>query len=225
MNIILRDLSFSYASKIRERKIFSDVNFTFEAGKFYSIMGPSGTGKTTFFKLLSQDIKPTCGKIFFDNTDASTLKPQYIRSQIISQIYQEYMLVPYLTAQENILLYREILGFKTTVEEKHNVDHLLSLVGIEEFKDTPVQLLSGGEQQRVCIARSLASNAPILLADEPTGALDQENTAKIALLLREIAHKQDMTVLAATHDPIVAKRADEQCVIDNYCLRFVGDPH
>ncbi|MFD0704183.1 ATP-binding cassette domain-containing protein [Alloscardovia venturai] len=222
MKIVLRNLSFSYVSASRERKIFENVNFTFGSDRVYSIMGPSGTGKTTLFKLLSNDLEPSEGTILFDDRDSHTLKPQYVRSHIISRIYQDYLLVPYMTAGENILLSREILGTKTSLEEKENAHHLLDLVGIGNLKDTPVRLLSGGEQQRVCIARALASQVPILLADEPTGALDKENTLKIGELLRKVAHERSITVLVATHDPLLAEEVDEQCVIDNFRINSVA---
>nr|WP_076388679.1 ATP-binding cassette domain-containing protein [Vaginimicrobium propionicum] len=208
MSLELVDLGFEYRSDKQVRLIFDGATATFLPGNFYALMGPSGSGKTTFFRLVARELQPTAGRIQISGRDLKTIPPEELRSSIICRIFQEYLLIPFLTPLENLLLAREIaVGHSDKADHKRALN-LLERVGMGEYASRVVESLSGGEQQRVAIARALMGSASVLLADEPTGALDSENTEQIALLLADLAHTEGMVIVAGTHDNGFADHAD-----------------
>ena len=186
--------------------LFKDVNLSFERGKIYAILGQSGSGKTTFLSLLAGLDSPKAGKIYLDDKDINKSGLSNYRKNAVSTIFQAYNLMTYMTARQNVQTALEITN--TTVDNA-KIKELFELVGIsKEMIDKPVLQLSGGQQQRVAIVRALATNHDIIIADEPTGNLDEETTQDIVNIFKDIAHQQNKTVIIVTHETAVAKETD-----------------
>lgn len=199
----------SYQYKHGDRKVVNDVTCLFEAGKLNAVVGPSGCGKTTLLSLMAGLDKPEQGSIFIDEEPLAELDLDQYRRERVSMIFQAFQLLPLLTAFENVCLPMQLNG----ISKKDTVDKgksFLTSVGITEdkFKRYPSNL-SGGEQQRVAIARTLATGAHVLLADEPTGNLDSVTGDKVIELLEHLAHEQDYCVIIVTHDLSIAERSDK----------------
>ena len=202
-----KNVHYIYQSKYQKVHAVKGIDFTFQEGKFYAIVGKSGCGKTTFLSMLAGLDLPTEGEIIYDGKSTAQRNRDEYRLRAISLICQSYNLFPLLTVEENVLypmLLRKAENAKTIAEEK------LRAVGLDEsyFKRLPA-MLSGGEQQRVAIARALASDAKIILADEPTGNLDTENSEIVIDLLQKLAHEEGYCVIVVTHDLSIADIADE----------------
>lgn len=198
----------SYFYQNAEKPAVDRVTYTFQSGLLYVIVGPSGSGKSTLLSLLAGLDAPAEGEILFDDTSLGALDLDRYRREDVTMIFQSYQLFPLMTALENACYPMELQGI-TPKEARPQAALFLESVGI-----TPVQMtrypsrLSGGEQQRVAIARSLASGARIMIADEPTGNLDVENSKMIVAILAELARKKEYCVIIVTHDMDVAKEAD-----------------
>lgn len=195
----------------RERivKALDGISLTIEKGSFVSIMGPSGSGKSTLLALMGLLDVPTSGEIYFDGVETSPLKDKErtkIRFEKAGFIYQFSSLMPTLSAYENILL-PVLLEKKATKEEEEWAMSLLKKVGLEEQKDHLPYQLSGGQQRRVALARSLINHPKILFADEPTGALDAKTAADMMAIFQDI-HQQGTTIVMVTHDEKMAQYAD-----------------
>ena len=185
---------------------FKDVNLSFERGKIYAILGQSGSGKTTFLSLLAGLDSPKAGKIYLDDKDINKSGLSNYRKNAVSTIFQAYNLMTYMTARQNVQTALEITN---TPVDNAKIDELFELVGIpKEMIDKPVLQLSGGQQQRVAIVRALATNHNVIIADEPTGNLDEETTQDIVNIFKDIAHQQNKTVIIVTHETAVAKETD-----------------
>lgn len=186
--------------------LFKDVNLSFERGKIYAILGQSGSGKTTFLSLLAGLDSPKAGKIYLDDKDINKSGLSNYRKNAVSTIFQAYNLMTYMTARQNVQTALEITN---TPVNNAKIDELFELVGIpKEMIDKPVLQLSGGQQQRVAIVRALATNHDVIIADEPTGNLDEETTQDIVNIFKDIAHQQNKTVIIVTHETAVAKETD-----------------
>lgn len=186
--------------------LFKDVNLTFEKGKVYSILGQSGSGKTTFLSLLAGLDSPKTGQIYLDDTDINKSGLTNYRRNAVSTIFQAYNLMTYMTARQNVQTALEISNKSV---DNAKIEELFELVGIpKEMIDKPVLKLSGGQQQRVAIVRALATGHDLIIADEPTGNLDEETTQDIVSVFKEIAHQQNKTVIIVTHETAVAKETD-----------------
>ena len=199
------DVSRVYQSGDHELRALDHVNMTLEEGKFIVILGPSGAGKSTLLNLLGGLDSPTSGTIKVDGQDISTLSGDALadyRAATVGFVFQFYNLIPTLTVHENVTLVREIapdaLSATKMLEEVGLSDHL---------KNFPSEL-SGGEQQRVSIARALAKNPKILLCDEPTGALDSETGVMVLKLLLKMAREYKKTIVIVTHNQNIARMAD-----------------
>lgn len=195
----------TYKSGDHEQKALDNVNLSLEEGKFIVILGPSGAGKSTLLNLLGGLDSPTEGTIKVSGKDISSLNPNELaeyRAETVGFVFQFYNLIPTLTVYENVALVREIcknpLNFKVVLQQVGLSNHLTKF---------PSQL-SGGEQQRVSIARALAKNPKILLCDEPTGALDSETGVVILRLLLTMAREYGKTIVIVTHNQNIAKMAD-----------------
>lgn len=200
-----RDVSRVYESGDHVCKALDHVNMTLEEGKFVVILGPSGAGKSTLLNLLGGLDSPTGGKIVVDGRDISTLSRDELaeyRAEKVGFVFQFYNFIPTLTVHENVKLVDEIapnaLSATKMLEEVGLADHL---------KNFPCEL-SGGEQQRVSIARALAKNPKILLCDEPTGALDSETGVMVLGVLLRMAKDYGKTIVIVTHNQNIAKMAD-----------------
>lgn len=181
------------------KKVLENINISFEKGKFYAICGPSGCGKTTLLSLIGGLDDPQSGQILCNGEDIQKKGLPWHRQNNVAFVFQNYNLIEYMTPKENVLL--------TAKEDPMPV--LRSLGISDEEAKRNVLKLSGGQQQRVAIARALASQAPIILADEPTGNLDEDTAAEITMILKNNAHKLDRCVIVVTHSEAVAKEADE----------------
>lgn len=180
------------------RPVLKGINAEFEAGKIYAILGESGGGKTTLLSLMGGLDEATSGDISWDGEKLSTKMFLNYRKNVVSFIFQSYNLIDYLTAAENIML--------TTKESPYSI---LTEMGITKEEATrSILQLSGGQQQRVAIARALVSNAEIILADEPTGNLDEDTAVGIISLLQKSAHELGKCVIVVTHSKELANQAD-----------------
>ena len=223
MNNILevKNLSFSYMDNAgRNRIILNDVSLGFEEGKFYSILGDSGSGKTTFLSLLSGLEYPDSGKIIYKSYDIKDIGYSDFRKKYVSIVFQDYNLIRYLSVYDNIVTAMKISGRKVHREE---VLGFLKTLGIdEEMAFKKVTRLSGGEQQRVAIARAVAVNSKIILADEPTGNLDHNTSMEIFDLFKRLVKEYDKTVIMVTHNEKLAMMCDKVLYMDQNIRKLVN---
>ncbi|MSD84207.1 ATP-binding cassette domain-containing protein [Lactobacillus curvatus] len=212
----------SYWYDTEENSLYKDVNLDFEAGKLYGIIGSSGAGKTTLLTLLSGLDKPRRGSILYDDTDIQKIGLTQYRNRYVSIVFQAYNLLPYMSALDNVLTAMAI----THSTHENAADFaltMLSQVGINpELAHKNVQKLSGGQQQRVAIVRAMCCSAPIVVADEPTGNLDEVNTQEIIRLFQELAHQQQKCVILVTHEKEVAASCDVQYHLQNKTFQPVA---
>ena len=206
MSIVqFEEVSRIYRSGDHELRALDHVSFGLDEGKFIVILGPSGAGKSTLLNLIGGLDSPTEGKIAVDGFDISMLTNDQLaeyRAKTVGFVFQNYNLIPTLTVYENVALVREIVKNALPAEE------MLAAVGLaDHLKNFPAEL-SGGEQQRVSIARALAKNPKILLCDEPTGALDSETGVVVLKLLLKMARERGKTIVIVTHNQNIAKMAD-----------------
>ncbi len=193
----LKDVSYYYKSQ-KDKTILDHVNYQFKKGIMYAILGSSGSGKTTLLSLLAGLDVPVEGTVCIAGEDILQRGLNAHRRDHVSLVFQNYNLIDYLTPVENVKL-----GGKADAEE------LLAQMGIDEAqRKRNVMQLSGGQQQRVAIARALASKAPILLADEPTGNLDEDTANEIISIFQKLAHEQEKCVVVVTHSRELAGQAD-----------------
>lgn len=186
-----QNLSYFYQDRDTQRYILRDASYEFEKGMFYTILGESGSGKTTFLSLISALEEAKSGVVLYDGTDIKKIGSENFRRNKVGIVFQSYNLIPYMTAVENILVAMEITDNKIPEDPDEIALNLLDYVGIDAVKAKRlVSRLSGGEQQRVAIARALSTNVDVILADEPTGNLDEEKENEIIeifLLLRQVS--------------------------------------
>ncbi|MCC5892217.1 ABC transporter ATP-binding protein [Exiguobacterium sp.] len=216
MNILeVKHLSKVYGKDEMEVRALDDVSFTVKKGEFVCIVGPSGSGKSTLLHLLGGVDVPTSGQVLIDDTDIYKLDETQLaifRRRQIGLIYQFYNLIPILTVEENITL-PMLLD-----EQKVDAAHLERIIGILGLSNRLTHLpnqLSGGQQQRVSIGRALISNPAIILADEPTGNLDSQNSEEIMSLLKLFNKKFNQTLIVITHDERIALQADRIISIED----------
>lgn len=209
---ILEIKNVTYGYKDAETKVLSSVNYSFEIGKFYAIIGKSGTGKSTLLSLLAGLDKPEEGEILFKDENIEKTGYTNHRKNNISLVFQNYNLIDYLTPLENIRL----------VNNKASGDILKELGLDNQEIRRNVMKLSGGQQQRVAIGRALVSEAPIILADEPTGNLDEHTAGEIIAILKKIAKERNKCVIVVTHSKEVARAADTVLELNNKKLKKVN---
>lgn len=211
----IKNLSKIYGKGETEVKALNDVSFSVEQGEFVAIVGPSGSGKSTLLHILGGVDVPTSGKVVINNTDISALDETALaifRRRQIGLVYQFYNLIPILTVEENLTLPLLLDGRKP---DKRQIDTLTKKLGLEERLDHLPNQLSGGQQQRVSIGRALINNPALMLADEPTGNLDSENSREIVELLRKFNKENNQTVIIITHDEKIALSADRVISIED----------
>ena len=196
-------------------KALDNVSFSVEKGEFLAIIGPSGSGKSTLLHILGGVDVPTSGSVVINQTDISNLDETALaifRRRQIGLIYQFYNLIPIMTVQENLTLPLLLDGRKP---DKKQIDTLVKRLGLENRLDHLPNQLSGGQQQRVSIGRALVNNPALMLADEPTGNLDSENSKEIISLLRQFNKEFNQTVIIITHDEKIANSADRVITIED----------
>lgn len=203
--VSFKDVTRVYTTGDHELKALDNVSFTLDEGKFVVILGPSGAGKSTLLNMLGGLDSPTSGTITVNGRDISTLSSNALadyRASTVGFVFQFYNLIPTLTVYENVALVKEIA--KDALEPRA----ILAEVGLADHLHNFPSELSGGEQQRVSIARALAKNPKILLCDEPTGALDSETGVLVLKLLLSMARNYGKTIVIVTHNQSIAKMAD-----------------
>lgn len=196
-------------------KALDNVSFSVEKGEFVSIVGPSGSGKSTLLHIIGGVDKPTAGKVLIGGTDIHALKEDKLaifRRRQIGLIYQFYNLLPVLNVDENIVLPHLLDG---RAMDKERLDMVVENMGLTDRRNNLPSQLSGGQQQRVSIGRALFNHPAIILADEPTGNLDQKNGAEIIHLLKESNRSQKQTLILITHDESIALQADRMICIED----------
>ncbi len=204
----LQEVSFWYGRGTKKNTVLVGANASFRRGSFYALTGRSGAGKSTLMSLLAALCKPCEGRILFEGRDIQGLDPLAYRRRCVSTIYQDFALFPLLNVTENICYPMELQGVPIQ-QQRQRLEALIRQVNLgPELLTRYPSAISGGEQQRVAIARALATGAAVLLADEPTGNLDEANAAQIVDLLRRSAHEEDRCVIMVTHDTEAANAAD-----------------
>ena len=204
--LVIENVSYRY--KNADRLALNGVSCAFKPGQVTAAVGPSGSGKTTLLSIMAGLDRPEEGQVLLNGADLSGMDLDAYRRQDVSVIFQAFQLFPLLTVMENVCYPME-LNEVALKDAKERAKTLLASVGIQEEKlrRFPANL-SGGEQQRVAIARSLATGAGILLADEPTGNLDGENSRNVVEILTRLAHEEGYCVIIVTHDPAIAEASD-----------------
>ncbi len=191
------------AKEYETTRALNAVDCSIENGQWVSIMGPSGSGKSTLLNILGGLDRPTAGTVSINSTDINVLSEDGLarfRRETIGFVFQQSHLIPYLDATENVMLAQ----YFHSIPERAEAEEALRRVGLGHRLHHRPSQLSGGEQQRVCIARALINEPALLLADEPTGNLDRTNTKNILELLRDLHGQKRFTVVVVTHDPFVS---------------------
>lgn len=204
-----------YGERGNEVTALDDIDLSVHKGEFVAIVGASGSGKSTLLHILGSVDKPTSGKVVIDGTDLSLLTPTQaaiFRRRKVGLVYQFYNLIPTLTVEKNILI---PLALDKKKPNKEYFDKIVGSLGISERLDALPNQLSGGQQQRVAIARSLIYRPALLLADEPTGNLDQKNSKEIIDMLKLFNRNLDQTILLITHDEKAALEAERIITIED----------
>jgi ABC-type lipoprotein export system ATPase subunit len=203
----------SYRSSREKLEVLKDVKFDVGKGEFLVIQGPSGAGKSTLLHILGGLDNPTRGKVLFEGADVYSLDENarsVLRNRKIGFVFQFFHLLPELTALENVMLPAIVRSWWGRKKSRDEARGLLDRLGLSRRMGHKPQALSGGEQQRVAIARALINCPQLLLCDEPTGNLDSENGQSILRLLKELNHKEKITILMATHDKDIAAAAERK---------------
>ncbi|MCW2278909.1 ABC transporter ATP-binding protein [Heliophilum fasciatum] len=211
--IELKAIGKTYGKRNKQRVVLAQVNLKIEAGEFVAVTGPSGSGKTTLLCIMGALLQPTSGEVYMDGqrVDSGLTENERasIRSEKIGFVFQFPALIPTLTVMENVLLPITLAG-KALDDGGSWARQLLAQVGLSDREDSLPGTLSGGEQRRVAIARALIRRPKVLLADEPTGALDLDTGNKLMELLQNLCREAGLTLVVVTHDPTVASKANRE---------------
>lgn len=199
-----------------------DVSFTVPKGEFVAVVGESGSGKSTLLNMLGALDTPTSGKVFIDGNDTFKMKERQLtvfRRRNIGFIFQAFNLIPELTVEQNII-FPVLLDYQKP--DKKYLEELLTVLGLAERRNHLPSQLSGGQQQRVAIGRALLTRPALILADEPTGNLDSQNSSEVIALLKEAAKKYAQTIVMITHSPGIAQTADRVLKVSDGTLTDLG---
>ncbi len=221
MSIELRNVTRIYHGNT-EVVALNDVSLTVEPGEWLAVMGPSGSGKSTLVNLIGCLDQPTWGEVWIKGTEISKMPASELnrfRAEKIGFIFQQFHLIPYLTALENVMLAQ----YFHSMTDKREALAALERIGLSDRADHLPAQMSGGEQQRVCIARALINDPKIILADEPTGNLDAVNEEIVMRQLRDL-HAQGRTIIMVTHDPVVARMADRRLELHHGRIAHLAPP-
>lgn len=204
----LEDVAYRYKDAQKDDYVFKNINYEFEQGKIYAIKGKSGSGKTTLLSLITGLEKCTEGNIYYDGKNLKKYNLDSYRNTDIGIVFQSYNLLPHLTAVENIILSMDVSKVKVK-NKKEKALELMKRVGLkEEQANRKILKLSGGEQQRIAIARSLSYDPKIIIADEPTGNLDKDTENEILKIFRNLAQNENKCVIIVTHSKNICDNAD-----------------
>ncbi|MGK4197749.1 ABC transporter ATP-binding protein [Fusobacterium sp. HC1336] len=209
----LENVEKKYSGGVEELHIINDLTFSVEEGEFISILGRSGSGKSTLLNIMGLLDKVDGGKIFIDGQEVDRLSEEErdrIKNQMIGFVFQFHYLLPEFTALENVMLPALLNNFSERAEVEKRAKELLDKVGLSARENHKPSQLSGGEKQRVAIARALINSPKILLADEPTGNLDEETSEMIFKILKDINKNEKQTIIVVTHSKDLAEISDKQ---------------
>ena len=220
----LNNISYGYIDGNHKRTILNDLSYTFEKGKFYTILGPSGSGKTTLLSLMGALEKTQEGSIEFEGRKLEEIGYTKYRRNHQAIVFQQFNLIPYLSGLQNVLNVMNITDNELPKDKEKTALNLLNTFGIVESKaKRSVSQLSGGEQQRVAIARALSTNVSLILADEPTGNLDTATQKEIVSIFRKLATEYECCVIVVTHSDEVARTSDTQLkLVDGKLVDITG---
>ena len=204
----LENVGYRYKDATKDTYVFNNINYEFEQGKIYAIRGKSGSGKTTLLSLLTGLEKCTNGRVLYEGKDLTKMNLDKYRNTDIGIVFQSYNLLPRLTAIENIILSIDVSGIKIKDKRKKALE-LIKNVGLsEKHGKRKILKLSGGEQQRIAIARSLSYNPKIIIADEPTGNLDTDTENEILKIFETLAKKENKCIIIVNHSQNVCNKVD-----------------
>jgi len=212
----LRGVSKSFRKGDETITPLDNIDLDIEAGEFVSLMGPSGTGKSTLLNLVSGIDRPDSGTITVDGTEVTKLSRSKVadwRAANLGYIFQTHNLIPVLTAYENVELPTLLLKLSSS-QRRQRVELAMEAVGLSDRSDHYPRQLSGGQEQRVGIARAIVAHPKVVVADEPTGSLDTETSEQVQVLLQRLNKELDITLLMVTHDTDAARIASRQLVLD-----------
>lgn len=218
--INLKNVSKIYGEERTTIKALNQVDLEIEGGKIFTIMGPSGSGKSTLLNILGAMDKPTSGEVLVNEIDIGSLPERKLaryRKETIGFVFQSFYLLPNLDVIGNVLI--PLIPYRIKDKDRERAQELLNLVGLGERAHSKVGKLSGGESQRVAIARSLINNPKVILADEPTGNLDSETGKSIIDLLIKLAEEEHKTIIIVTHDPRIAQVVGEHPLGKNIWIK------
>ena len=204
----LENVGYRYKDAPKDSFVFKNINYEFEEGKMYAIKGKSGSGKTTLLSLITGLEKCTEGQILYDGKTLKKMNLDRYRNTDIGIVFQSYNLLPRLTAIENIMLSMEISKVKVKNKKEKALEFMKSVGLSEEHAKRKILKLSGGEQQRIAIARSLSYNPKIIIADEPTGNLDKDTENEILKIFKKLAKDENKCVIIVTHSQNVCDEVD-----------------
>ena len=204
----LENVGYRYKDAAKDEYVFKNINYEFEQGKIYAIKGKSGSGKTTLLSLLTGLEKCSEGKIIYDGKELNKMNLNSYRNTDIGIVFQSYNLLPQLTAVQNIILSMDVSKAKVK-NKKEKAIELMESVGLKkEYANRKILKLSGGEQQRIAIARSLSYNPKIIIADEPTGNLDKDTENEILKIFKRLAEEENKCIIIVTHSKNICDNAD-----------------
>ncbi len=204
----LENVGYRYKDAAKDEYVFKNINYEFEQGKIYAIKGKSGSGKTTLLSLLTGLEKCSEGKIIYDGKELNKMNLNSYRNTDIGIVFQSYNLLPHLTAVQNIILSMDVSKAKVK-NKKEKAIELMESVGLKkEYANRKILKLSGGEQQRIAIARSLSYNPKIIIADEPTGNLDKDTENEILKIFKRLAEEENKCIIIVTHSKNICDNAD-----------------
>jgi len=207
--LAVKDINYYYQDGDSRRYVLSNVSASFEKGKFYTILGESGSGKTTLLALLAALDKPESGEILLSGQTIASIGAEKYRRNKVGIIFQSYNLIRYMTAVENVLVAMSITENELPKDHKTVAYNLLDYLGITKDRASrAVTKLSGGEQQRVAMARALATNVDLILADEPTGNVNEEVEVELVDIFKKLAHEHNKCVIVVTHSSAIAEQSD-----------------
>lgn len=218
----VKSLYKTYGSGETAVKALKDVSFSVPKGEFVAVVGESGSGKSTLLNMIGALDTPTSGKVFIDGKDIFTMKDSKLtifRRRNIGFVFQSFNLIPELTVEQNII-FPVLLDYKKP--DTNYLEELLTVLNLKERRNHLPNQLSGGQQQRVAIGRALMTRPTLILADEPTGNLDTQNSSEVIALLKEASKKYEQTIIMITHNRSIAQTADRVLQISDGVLTDFG---